>query len=105
MMATIQAKMDSRGMGQGLVLNGMDNLPTAAAHVATGAVANMFDHWTILQFINETTGVMDATAMDDGFKMGACKQQIQAHQALTCAFPSIWMHFVVAQFSAVEADR
>ena len=78
MIATIQAKMDSRGMGQGLVLNGMDNLPTAAAHVATGAVANMFDHWTILQFIDTATGVMDATAMDDGFKMGAYNQRTEA---------------------------
>ena len=78
MIATIQAKMDARGMGQGLVLNGMDNLPTAAAHVATGAVANMFDHWTILQFIDTATGVMDATAMDDGFKMGAYNQRTEA---------------------------
>ena len=36
MFASVQRRLDARGMGQSLVLNGMDNLETAQQFVATG---------------------------------------------------------------------
>ena len=49
MVSKIQAKLDSIGKGQNLILNGLDDAEGAAEHVATGAAGSMFDHWSILQ--------------------------------------------------------
>ena len=46
-----QAKLNADGMGQNLILNGMDTPTTAELFVATGAAGAMFDHWTILQYV------------------------------------------------------
>ena len=60
-----QAQLDASGHGQKVVLNGMDDLAAAQSHVATGAAGAMFDHWSILQFVNRTTGEFNATMMDE----------------------------------------
>ena len=40
-------------------------------YVPTGAAGAMFDHWSILQFLDHAsaTGVMNAQMMDDAFKL------------------------------------
>ena len=69
MVADVQARLDARGLGQNLLLNGMDDIGSAPARVATGAAGSMFDHWTILQFLNATNGDFDAPAMDAAFDL------------------------------------
>ena len=54
MIAKLQAKLNADGMGQNLILNGMDTPTTAEQFVPTGAAGAMFDHWTILQCVNPT---------------------------------------------------
>jgi hypothetical protein len=67
MIATLQAKLNAAGEGQNLVLNGMDTPETAALFVPTGAAGAMFDHWTILQYLNRSNGDFLVDAMDAGF--------------------------------------
>ena len=68
-LAALQVKLDARGFGQGLVLNGMDVEETAVEFVRTGAPAAMFDHWSILQFLNRTTGAFNVSEVEAGFDM------------------------------------
>ena len=67
----IQRQLDAAGHGQKIILNGMDTAWSAARHVATGAAGSMFDHWSILQFVNRTDGVFNATMMDQAFALVA----------------------------------
>jgi hypothetical protein len=53
MIATLQAALNAEGAGQNLILNGMDTPTTADLFVPTGAAGAMFDHWTILQYVEE----------------------------------------------------
>lgn len=65
----IQAQLDAAGRGQIVELNGMDGEWEAQTHVKTGAAANMFDHWTILQFLNISDGSFNKTMVDEGFQL------------------------------------
>jgi hypothetical protein len=67
MIAKLQAQLNARGTGQNLILNGMDTPATAAMFVPTGAAGAMFDHWTILQYLNRTNGDFLPGAVDAGF--------------------------------------
>ena len=49
--------------GQGVILNGLDDAESAKSHVSTGCTGGMFDHWTILQFLDRRTGAFDVPAM------------------------------------------
>jgi len=69
MVRTVQAQLDAWGAGQQLVLNGMDDAKGAAGHVATGVSGHMFDHWSILQFLDPQTGQFIAPLMDDGIAL------------------------------------
>jgi hypothetical protein len=69
MFAEVQRQLDARGNGQSLILNGMDLRDTAVQFVATGAAGAMFDHWTILQFLDRQTGAFNATMVDEGFSL------------------------------------
>ena len=71
MLASIQSQLDARGHGQNLILNGMDLVGTAQEFVRTGAGGAMFDHWSILQFLDRQTGQFNATEMDEGFQLVA----------------------------------
>lgn len=63
----IQQQLDSLGHEQKVILNGMDTVWQAQAHQATGAAGSMFDHWTIIQFLNRTTGVFNVGDMETAF--------------------------------------
>jgi hypothetical protein len=65
----IQQQFDAAGHGQIAVLNGVDTEWAAARHVASGAVGSMFDHWSILQYLNRTTGEFNKTMMDEAFQL------------------------------------
>lgn len=65
----IQSQLDAQGFDQKVQLNAMDDLWGVQHHVATGAAANMFDHWSILQFLNKTDGSFNATLMDGAFQL------------------------------------
>jgi hypothetical protein len=69
MFASVQQKMDARGAGQSLILNGMDEMETAEQFVPTGAAGAMFDHWTILQFLDPQNGQFNAAMVDEGFQL------------------------------------
>jgi hypothetical protein len=69
MFADVQRQMDARGLGQSLILNGMDTEETATQFVATGAAGAMFDHWSILQFLDRSNGEFNATMVDEGFQL------------------------------------
>jgi len=70
---------DLPGGGRNVILNGVDDPGTAAAFSATGAAGVMFDHWSILQYVNRgpgcndpantTCGTFNATAMDGAFDL------------------------------------
>ena len=53
---SVQAKLDAIGKGQNLILNGLDDMEAVAEHTASGAAGSMFDHWSILQFLNRAKG-------------------------------------------------
>ena len=67
----IQRQLDVAGHSQFVQLNGVDDDWEAARHVATGAVSSMFDHWTILQFLNRTNGDFNQTLMEGAFDIVA----------------------------------
>lgn len=73
MFASVQRQMDARGLGQSLILNGMDETETALQFVPTGAAGAMFDHWSILQFLDRQTGEFDAAKVDEGFQLVGSK--------------------------------
>lgn len=51
----LQSKLDAKGDGQLVVINGLDTLDTLPLHVINGA-GSMVDHTGALQFVNTTTG-------------------------------------------------
>eukprot|EP01062_Namystynia_karyoxenos_P037789 TRINITY_DN27492_c0_g1_i4.p1 TRINITY_DN27492_c0_g1~~TRINITY_DN27492_c0_g1_i4.p1 ORF type:complete len:454 (+),score=138.46 TRINITY_DN27492_c0_g1_i4:95-1363(+) len=61
--ANIQARLDGAGRGQKVILNGMDAEWEAERHVVTGAAGSMFDHWSILQFVDRHTGAFETDLM------------------------------------------
>lgn len=65
-LADVVNQLDAAGHNQKLVLNGLDTAEAAPFHVATGASGSMFDHWSILQFLNRSSpvGVFNASYMD-----------------------------------------
>ena len=69
MFGRVQRQMDARGLGQALILNGMDLESTAEQFVATGVAGAMFDHWSILQFLDRQTGEFNATMVAEGFEL------------------------------------
>jgi len=54
--AMLQTAIDAEGRGQQVILNGLDDADSARSHTASGCAGSMFDHWTILQFLNVTDG-------------------------------------------------
>jgi len=73
MIAKLQALLNERGLGQNLILNGMDTPVTAELFVPTGAAGAMFDHWTILQYLNRTNGAFLTGAVDQAFTFAQSK--------------------------------
>jgi hypothetical protein len=73
MITKLQAQLNVRGEGQNLILNGMDTPTTAELFVPTGAAGAMFDHWTILQYLNRTNGDFLVDAVDAGFSFAQSK--------------------------------
>lgn len=72
MISSTQAKLDALGKGQGFVLNGCDNQETAQEFASVGTIGAMFDHWSILQFIQRgpgSTGQWNTTLMDQAFEL------------------------------------
>lgn len=70
MIAKLQEQLNARGDGQNLILNGMDKVDTANRFVPTGAAGAMFDHWSILQYLNRTDGdfnLVGDDTMDNAF--------------------------------------
>jgi hypothetical protein len=65
----LQLMLDDAGRGQQVILNGLDDASSAASHQATGAAGSMFDHFTILQFLNQSNGNFNALAMDAAFDL------------------------------------
>lgn len=47
----------------------MGELQTAEQFVLTGAAGAMFDHWTVLQFLDRQTGQFIPQAVDVGFQL------------------------------------
>eukprot|EP00039_Didymoeca_costata_P023054 m.5831 g.5831 ORF g.5831 m.5831 type:complete len:418 (+) comp3417_c0_seq1:89-1342(+) len=72
-LGNIQHQMDLAGHHQKIVLNGMDTLATAELMVGSGAASAMFDHWSILQFLNTSSGEFLYDAMDQGFALATSK--------------------------------
>ena len=64
-----QRRLDALGRGGALVYNGLDEAWGAAKHVSSGGVASMFDHWSILQFLNRSSalGEFNRTIMEGAF--------------------------------------
>lgn len=69
MVRRVLNQLDSWGFGQNLFLNGMDDVIGARGHVATGAAGSMFDHWSILQFLDVHTGDFNTTLMSEGIAL------------------------------------
>jgi len=73
-LADVQNQLYALGHGQNAILNGMDTLAAAELHVPSGAVGSMFDHWSILQYIERSTktgtddGEFNKTMMDTAFQ-------------------------------------
>ena len=66
---SLQVQLDARGLGQNLLLNGMDTDDAASQFVASGAAGAMFDHWSILQYLNRTSGDFLMDAMEQAFDL------------------------------------
>lgn len=69
MISALQRQLDAQSHGQILVLNAMDEVESAQEYVATGAAGAMFDHWSILGFLNHSDGSFNKTKMDEGFRL------------------------------------
>ena len=65
----VQKQFDAAGFEQFIMCNGMDTIWEATRHAAAGAGGSMFDHWSILQFINRDNGDFNATMMDEAISM------------------------------------
>lgn len=77
MCANTQNQLDAAGLGQKVILNGMDTPETSAAQVATGAAGSMFDHFSILQFLDSGSdvGAFNMTAMDAAFQLATSPER------------------------------
>jgi hypothetical protein len=51
----LQDRLDAKGDGQLVILNGLDDPESLSAH-SEYAGGSMVDHFGILQFVNKTTG-------------------------------------------------
>jgi len=69
--AMLQAAIDAEGRGQQVILNGLDDADSAQTHTASGAAGSMFDHWTILQFLNSTDGTFNLAAMTAAIELAS----------------------------------
>eukprot|EP01062_Namystynia_karyoxenos_P034514 TRINITY_DN25304_c0_g1_i1.p2 TRINITY_DN25304_c0_g1~~TRINITY_DN25304_c0_g1_i1.p2 ORF type:complete len:282 (+),score=80.42 TRINITY_DN25304_c0_g1_i1:496-1341(+) len=67
--ASIQGELDRAGLGQKVILNGLDTQWAAQRHVGTGVAGSMFDHWSILQFLDRQTGEFNKDMMDQAFAL------------------------------------
>ena len=67
--ANLQLELDALGQDQIILLNGVDTFTTAAEFQPTGAGGVMVDHFTILQFLNSTTGEFLVGPMNDVFNL------------------------------------
>lgn len=67
----LQAAFNAMGRGQNAILNGVDDIGTAEMFAATGVAGSMFDHHTILQFLDKSTGAFDTAKMEESFAMMA----------------------------------
>ena len=65
----IQRQLDAAGHEQRVILNGLDEASSAAFHVGSGCAGSMFDHWSILQFLDSATGEFSFATMEQGFAM------------------------------------
>lgn len=74
---TAQKLMDAAGDGGRVVLNGMDTLEAFQSHVGSGCAGAMFDHWSILQYIQRANhaseGLFNVTEMDEAFALATNK--------------------------------
>ena len=67
---SIQEQLDEAGDGQKIICNGMDTEWTASKQISVArAPAMMFDHFSILQFLDRTTGAFNAPLMDQAFDL------------------------------------
>ena len=67
--ANLQRELDALGSNQIILLNGVDDLETAAGFQPTGAGGVMVDHFTILQFLNHDTGEFLVGPMNELFNL------------------------------------
>jgi hypothetical protein len=67
--AALQAAVTANGYGQRVILNSCDSVANAAWDQATDVSAAMFDHWSILQFLNRSSGDFNVDKMDEAFTM------------------------------------
>lgn len=67
--AALQAAITSNGHGQRVILNSCDTVENTVWDRATNISGAMFDHWSILQFLNHTTGDFKADEMDQAINM------------------------------------
>eukprot|EP00035_Acanthoeca_spectabilis_P027367 m.466307 g.466307 ORF g.466307 m.466307 type:complete len:416 (+) comp25097_c0_seq1:51-1298(+) len=65
----IQRQLDSRGYGQNVILNAMDAMWNAQTYASVGVAGAMFDHWSILQFVDTATGNFSLDAMSQAIQL------------------------------------
>jgi len=65
----IQLQLDAAGFGQKVGLNSMDAAWDAQRHAGSGAAISMFDHWSIIQFLNRSNGAFNETMMDEAIQL------------------------------------
>jgi hypothetical protein len=67
--AALQAAVTANGYGQRVILNSCDAIENMVWDRATNVSGAMFDHWSILQFLNRSTGDFNADRMDEAFTL------------------------------------
>ena len=70
-LAALQAAIDAEGVGQQVILNGLDDADSAHSHASAGCAGSMFDHFSILQFLDAATGAFDVPKMEAAIELAA----------------------------------
>ena len=65
----VQLELDKAGFGQKVTLNSMDAAWDAQRHASSGAAISMFDHWSIIQFLNQSDGAFNEAMMDEAIQL------------------------------------
>ena len=93
------------GGGRNIILNGMDGADVAAGFSSTGAAGAMYDHWSILQYLqrgpkvgcggqklppaNLTCGEFDPVAMEGGFQVSLHQYSSSVVSSCNCTTPTL----------------